>query len=182
MELDVPRENMLLDLKEYRGVFLFAFLMDWLIDDRDDILDDSKSGTRTDRLVKWINRRNVRRRHAKKEMRQTTERVLGQPSVDDARLKNVQKLVMRSSSCDDSSRLSHPLTHQPSAQWECISDMGEIELCAMNSSVAEGEESFRMDTSTRDKFMPAVQESVSGSHSLDETSQSDDAKGVSVYV
>ena len=34
----------------------------------------------------------------------------------------------------------HPLTHQPSAQWECLSDAGDMELCATKHSFSDQED------------------------------------------
>jgi len=110
---------------------------------REDILDDTKEGTRTDRFVKWINRRNVRRRQAKKEMRSTTERVLNSWSEggDDSFRNERKSRVDRNDSLSNTLYLD-PLMSQPSIQWECLSDAGDMELCAMSSSLPEGKESI----------------------------------------
>lgn len=133
---------------------------------REDILDDSKDGSRGDRFVKWINRRNVRRRQAKHDVRQTTERVLS------LNPKNERKSVSPRNRDKNRSSFLHPLTHQASAQWECLSDAGEMELCAMNSTVVEEDDSSRiMDTSNQVASLVTLDEHVlSESYSWDGSS------------
>lgn len=118
---------------------------------------DADTGTRTDRFVKWINRRNVRRRQTKHEIRVTTQRVLSQDTQDDSmRSSSRNEGGMQDDSLRSGSRYEripkdqgswfestgsvqflHPLTSQASAQWECLSDAGDIELCARRNSFSD---------------------------------------------
>jgi hypothetical protein len=108
---------------------------------REDILDDTKDETRTDRFVKWINRRNVRRQQAKRDVRSTTHRVLNSSKPEGDSSRYGRRTVTSLDSYDGFTFLD-PLTNQPSMQWECLSDGGDMELCAMSGSVLEGEDSI----------------------------------------
>lgn len=118
---------------------------------REDILDDTKEGTRADRFVKWINRRNVRRRRAKKEIRTTTERVLSTLSEESDSAANMDRTprVLHKNSSAGSSYMEPLQTPRPSMQWECISDAGDMELCVVDSSTTVGDDSLRSNSSVR---------------------------------
>lgn len=122
--------------------------------DRDDILDDTKDGTRSDRFVKWINRRNVRRRQATREVRLATKRTLNISQSEGGDDSSQRYGGFSSLDSYDSLRCYvEPLTNPAaSMQWECLSDAGDMELCAMNSSVAEGEDSIVTMGSLRRMF------------------------------
>ena len=125
--------------------------------DRQDILDGTKDGTRTDRFVKWINRRNVRRRQAKQEVRLTTHRVLNSSQSGGNSVRNERTIPLTDGSYEGDD-LDDPLSQwecisdafQPSSsQWECLSDPGDMELCTMSGSMFDIEDSLVSQESLR---------------------------------
>lgn len=103
-------------------------------------MDDSKSGTATtDRFVKWINRRNVRRRHMQHEISTTTQRVLSGSSRNaisqDSLMNDKVESLHSNDDMDGSSTFSG--LNQLSIPWDRLSDVGEMELCILTKDDVE---------------------------------------------
>lgn len=87
---------------------------------RDYKVDDSSMDTSADRLVKWINRRNVHRRFQQHELKTMTKLYLyGQEDAAASTLDNAQADSLFMDDDED----SH-------SKWECLPDISNIELCS----------------------------------------------------
>lgn len=155
---------------------------------REDLLEDAETGSGTDRFVKWINRRNVRRRQAKHEMRLTSQRILSQDTQDDSirsrRNERMQDDSLRSGTSERIQRdqgswletaSSQFLQHQASAQWECLSDAGDVELCARRHSFSDQDDSGSRNVNISFHVL-------SGDSSLQSTTRSGSMEKLDSYV
>jgi hypothetical protein len=124
-----------------------------------------ENATTSDRFVKWINRRNVHRRFQHQELKSRTKRYLygeGDNSDRTSTVVNRSDSLIVDDGDDDEAEVDVDIidvevdsstVHNRSTshiQWECLSAVGDVELCTLNSPTSTTEDTFNWPKTQND--------------------------------